>query len=375
MADPRLVVPSPEVKPRKFGLYSVADVQTAEAHALMGIEYENLDNCNWSNFTGLHAWCEESPSPKDSTLAWNMPNGNTFDMFYLYSIMRCAGLNEFNTAKNRAVKRFNFGEERGVERRLNTLLSDDANSDDITQGTLTDLALAVARLEEYIDCNFAGAGTILVSRAAGSLLSKNGTLKRHGNRMETELGTTVASSCEFGTDGPGSATATEWTTTYLWAVGNVEVRYGQMIAFDPVLVNTTTGVNEVQTAVITGTPTGGSFTLTFNGETTAAIAYNANAAAVQSALLALSNLDTGDVVVTGTNPNFTITFGGNYASANPPQITATPSLTGGTSPSVTTATTTSGHTGETDNTYQSLVEKGFVLGYDCAPAVIEANIA
>src|SRR3954465_8763162 len=50
------------------------------------------------------------------------------------------------------------------------------------------------------------------------------------------------------------------------------------------------GTNEVQTITVTGTPTGGTFTLTYSTQTTAAIAYNATAAAVQTALEALSNI-------------------------------------------------------------------------------------
>lgn len=102
------------------------------------------------------------------------------------------------------------------------------------------------------------------------------------------------------------------------------------------------GASEVQTVTITGTPSGGTFTLSFGGETTAAIAYNANAAAVQAALEALSNVEPGDIVVSGTNPAFTLTFGGQYTGQNVPALTSTPSLTGGSSPSVTHATTTAG---------------------------------
>ena len=40
--------------------------------------------------------------------------------------------------------------------------------------------------------------------------------------------------------------------------------------------------DEVQTVTITGGPTGGTFTLTWGGQTTAAIAYNATAATVQA---------------------------------------------------------------------------------------------
>lgn len=103
--------------------------------------------------------------------------------------------------------------------------------------------------------------------------------------------------------------------------------------------------NEVQTVTIGGGPTGGSFTLTFDGETTAAIAYNATAAAVKSALTALSNIDAKDLTVSLASNVYTVTFGGTDAGQNVPQMTASSSLTGGTSPSVTVATTTAGGSG------------------------------
>ena len=56
--------------------------------------------------------------------------------------------------------------------------------------------------------------------------------------------------------------------------------------------------NETQTVRVTNA-TGGTFTLTFNGQTTAPIAYNATAAQIQAALEALSNIAAGDILVTG----------------------------------------------------------------------------
>lgn len=98
--------------------------------------------------------------------------------------------------------------------------------------------------------------------------------------------------------------------------------------------NNTTS-NQVQTISITGTPTGGTFTLTYDGQTTSAIAYNADAATVQAALVALSNLASGDVVITGSNPNFTATFGGALSGTDVALLTADgSSLTGGTTPDV-----------------------------------------
>lgn len=70
--------------------------------------------------------------------------------------------------------------------------------------------------------------------------------------------------------------------------------------------------NEKQRVTVTGSPTGGTFTLTYSGQTTAAIAYNASVATVQAALEALSNIAVGDIFVSGglINEKQTITVNG-----------------------------------------------------------------
>lgn len=106
------------------------------------------------------------------------------------------------------------------------------------------------------------------------------------------------------------------------------------------------GTDEVQTVTVTGSPTGGTYTLTFNSQTTSGIAYNAAAADVQAALEALSNVAPGDVACTGgPHPGtpVVVTFGGAYDGTDVPQMTASAAgLTGGTSPAVTVSTTTPG---------------------------------
>jgi len=106
------------------------------------------------------------------------------------------------------------------------------------------------------------------------------------------------------------------------------------------------GTNEVQTVTVTGTPTGGTYTLTFNGQTTSGIPYNATSSQVQSALVALSNIGAGDVLCAGgPHPGtpITVTFQGDLAGGDVPQMTASATgLTGGTSPAVTVTTTTPG---------------------------------
>lgn len=104
--------------------------------------------------------------------------------------------------------------------------------------------------------------------------------------------------------------------------------------------------DEVQQVAITGGPTGGTYTLTYSGQTTAGIAYNATAGAVQSALEALSNIGVGDVVCAGgPHPGtpVTVTFEGTLAGTDVAQMTASAAgLTGGTSPAVNVTTTTPG---------------------------------
>lgn len=57
-----------------------------------------------------------------------------------------------------------------------------------------------------------------------------------------------------------------------------------------------------------GAATAGTFTLTYKGQTTSSIAYNATAAAIKSALVALDDgYGTADWNVTGTAPSWTIT--------------------------------------------------------------------
>ncbi|MHC4720852.1 MAG: hypothetical protein ACYSYT_10305, partial [Planctomycetota bacterium] len=63
------------------------------------------------------------------------------------------------------------------------------------------------------------------------------------------------------------------------------------------------GIAEVQTLVATTLPSSGTFTLTYEGQTTADIAYNALPAAIESALEALSNVNPGDIEVGGTRLN------------------------------------------------------------------------
>lgn len=74
---------------------------------------------------------------------------------------------------------------------------------------------------------------------------------------------------------------------------------------------------------ISGMLMGGTFTLSFGGNTTSGIAYNASAATVQSALEGLASIDSAAVVKTTdtiASQIWQVTFQGTLAGTNQNQI-------------------------------------------------------
>jgi hypothetical protein len=104
---------------------------------------------------------------------------------------------------------------------------------------------------------------------------------------------------------------------------------------DPIYGSVYAGTADQQTVTITGAPTGGTFTLTFNGQTTAGIAFNAVNSAVQTALQALSTVGANNATVTGAAGAWVVTFAGTLAPGAQNLMTASGAgLTGGTTPAV-----------------------------------------
>jgi len=110
---------------------------------------------------------------------------------------------------------------------------------------------------------------------------------------------------------------------------------------------------EVQVLTKKGSPTGGTFTLSFTGggstQTTGTLNHNCTAANVDSALEGLSNVGSGDLTCSGTfnsGTSITVTFVGGTTltdGTNQSQlVVANNSLTGGSSPSVGVTTQTEG---------------------------------
>ena len=93
--------------------------------------------------------------------------------------------------------------------------------------------------------------------------------------------------------GPGNVSVTDGATGW-----DVEFT-GDLGKSDVDAITGACGKNEKQTISLPDTVDVGTFTLTLSGETTAPIAYGADAAAVQTALEGLPSVGAGQVVVTG----------------------------------------------------------------------------
>jgi hypothetical protein len=105
------------------------------------------------------------------------------------------------------------------------------------------------------------------------------------------------------------------------------------------------GSVEIQTVVISGTPTAGFYTISWANaagqtQTTAPLSFEASESDVQTALRTLVGLEEIEVATTGTSPNYTHTVT-LYGVTNPAQFTSTSAMTGGV-PLITHNTTTAG---------------------------------
>lgn len=135
---------------------------------------------------------------------------------------------------------------------------------------------------------------------------------------------------------------------------------------------------EVQTVTVSGTPTGGWYVLQYTDPdgkvwATQPIAYNASASSVQSALREIPDLAEVTVTATGTAPNYThsITFVG--VGGNPAQLTSINGLTGGTSPTISHATTTAGDAASWRGRSVKLASDGATQTTLYVPITVEAE--
>jgi hypothetical protein len=165
------------------------------------------------------------------------------------------------------------------------------------------------------------------------------TTKKDGAVLSTWTESIIADGCPV------------WSVGVLGGVSNQQAQIpinianlqGLLIGSSQPVTIKVNGNNAVQSLTITGSPTGGTFTVTYATITSGAIAYNASAATVQTALQAMSSIGANNVTVTGSDGGpWTLTFSGALGVQPITTVTRTASFTGGTTPDVTPASVTTG---------------------------------
>ena len=90
----------------------------------------------------------------------------------------------------------------------------------------------------------------------------------------------------------------------------------------PLLVGSDGGINEKQTVAIAGAAAGDKLVLTYSGQSTGELAYDATSAQIAAALKGLNNIGDNDVAVTDGDPDgWVVEFHGALAKTDVPAIT------------------------------------------------------
>jgi autotransporter-associated beta strand protein len=163
----------------------------------------------------------------------------------------------------------------------------------------------------------------LIKISPGRLVLSNANTY-DGNTIVREGVLNIRDSRALGTDGAGVVTVESGAVLELEVdsglAGTADRTDGRNLGYDSVR-----GSGPDQEVVVTGTS--GTFTLTFDGETTAALPFNVSASDLQNALNALTSIGGvgGNVTVTQSGNIYRITFGGTLGSVNIPLLEVAPS--------------------------------------------------
>lgn len=226
MTYPRAAVAAPKFQPIRFGLFSVADVreQNDALWSVGGIQFDNLVGCGP---LGVAVQPCDTPASKADRLTPEFPEG---DPYAAYAVVECQGPSFFNEAKDAATAALTFGAERAVEGAVMTQLLADATDHTPSSGAL-EAAAGIALLEGLWG-QYGGAfePTLHLDRTVAHLGWKS--LDRHGNHLETELGSQVAAGSGYFSPAYDETTGLAWIV----ASGPFVIYRGVKQAHDPVFV-------------------------------------------------------------------------------------------------------------------------------------------
>jgi hypothetical protein len=199
----------------------------------------------------------------------------------------------------------------------------------IQNGAVIRLVDPLINVRALCPTGYDGAGNIVLAAAVlASLDLSIDDAAAHGYKCSVRL--------QFGCDGPmggtddNGAAIPDWMVQVGTASKQKPVPYIETISTDGPTRNCRVPIfwNDEKIVV---TATGGTFTITWNGQTTTALPFNTNPADIRAALEALSNANAGDFYVAGgLSGGFTIDYRQTRHASTSTMTLNTGSLTGGT---------------------------------------------
>lgn len=169
---------------------------------------------------------------------------------------------------------------------------------DLSLSSNTTVAHVLDKIEEAFEGNVKATfenGEIIVTDTTSGTSSLSITLTYNANGSAATL--TLPT---MAVDAEGSTTAESLASLTSTSFINTQTAQNSEITVDG--YPSAAAVAEVQTMSITqGNPNNGTYTLTYDGYTTSALAYDAVAATIQTAIDALANVSSGDITVTAEN--------------------------------------------------------------------------
>ena len=170
-------------------------------------------------------------------------------------------------------------------------------------------------IQQIVVLGTGGTFTLTLGAQTTSAIAWNASTGTLQTRIQTDLAATVTGVTVTGSGTPAAPWVVTVTTPGNTKVALMTANGASLTGGGGTSVEQTAGVagvTEVQTVtVVAGT---GTFTLTFNGQTTTPLAVNASAASVQSALQALTTINSAGVTGSAGGP-YTVTWSGAQALA------------------------------------------------------------
>ncbi len=195
-------------------------------------------------------------------------------------------------------------------------------------------ATGVQRISVQVDL-VAGAVTAFVNGSQVSVTAVTGTLSANSTLNENQYYPFT-----LGTHGDGTPGANGTAFAIYGLAISKSLRYanlgsGQAQVPHPQFSGTSTGGSGIVTLTLPGSPTGGTYTVTYGGVTSAPISPTASAATLQAALQAMSSIGSGNILVNGSGSGnstlqYTITTANGFTFAGAQGQCNGASLTGST---------------------------------------------